>query len=122
MLKNSLIAAKYDNYDECTVEMQKLFIIGSTDGHLITSMKRMMQSVYPIVFDTQYRHRPAINYNLFAPQKPDMIRHIDLTRPSEYHLNDSSASVDAKEKNNNDSNIRANFKEVIDPFADSIER
>lgn len=104
--------------------MQKLFIIGSTDGQIIASMKRMMQKIYPIAFNTQYRQLHAVNYNLFAAQDAEQIkRHIDVTRPSDYWFKDS-ISVDSNKTDTNtrESIIRACFEEVIDPFVESIER
>lgn len=122
MLFNRSLAAIYDSYGECATEMQKHFIIGSTDGQLVASMKRMMQNIYPIAFDTQYRHLNATNYNLFAMRDSGMIRHIDVTRPSDYRLNDSSVDATKTDTNFRESNIRASFKEVVDPFVESIER
>lgn len=98
--------------------MQKLFIIGSTTGQLIASMKRMIQDFYPIAFDTQYRVPNATNYNLFAAPDSDEDKVADVTRPSDYRLKNSMATAAVHRK----SNIRKRFKEIIDPFSDSIDR
>lgn len=112
----------YDTYEECVVGMQKHFIIGSTDGQLVASVNRMMEKIYPTAFDTQYRHPNATNYNLFALQDSKVIEDISVSRPSDYRLK-SSISMDAnKTVNHRESNIRTCFKEVIDPFAESVER
>lgn len=112
------LTANYDSYDECAIEMQKLFIIGSTDGQVVASLRRMVQQIYPIAFDTQYRHPTATNYNLFATQDSETNEHLDISRPSDYRIQNSNAG----DANKSDPNVRKYFKEVIDPFADSIER
>lgn len=100
--------------------MQKHFVIGSTDGQLIASMQRMMTKIYPTAFDTQYHHLNVIDYNLFAVPNSETIRHIDVTRPSDLRMKDSMpVNVDA---NSQKSNIRTYLKEVVVPFAESIER
>lgn len=122
ILTNRIIAAMYDTYEECAVGMQKHFIIGSTDGQLVASMNRMMETIYPTALDTQYRHPNATNYNLFAVQDSKVIEDISVLRPSDYRLKNSMSMDANKTCNDRGSNIRTCFKEVIDPFVESVER
>lgn len=98
--------------------MENLFIIGSTTGQLVASMKRMIQDLYPIAFDTQYRVPNATNYNLFAAPDSEEDKVADVTRPSDYRFRNSMSTAAI----HRESNIRKRFKQIIDPFSDSIER
>lgn len=107
--------ASHSSYERCAMEMQNSLIIGSINGNLIASMKRMFQKIYPTALDTQCRYPNIVDHNLFGSQ--ESVHRIDLTRPSDYRCkNEESRNENSKYQ------FQRCVEQITNPFSETIQR
>lgn len=121
-------------YNECVDILSEKFIIGSMNGNIIPSMKKIISEVYPIAFDKQFIEPKVINHNAFCENdntirnfirnSDPLVNETNALRSSDYHCPQAQITI-ANEIGTRpytyDQNMRKQFDSCIEYFGNSIE-
>lgn len=118
-------------YDECKIEMQKMFMIGSVNGQFIDGMKKLVKDLFPFAFNNQFQDPQMTNSISFdldtqanhqqytEQQKTNQHENYNsidfkyISRPSDFRLKSSSMVVCESSKFEYDDKRNLNGKRNI---------